>query len=80
MASNESVGANIRRDDLKQYTACLIGDGFVTVPFAAEFLGLSRSTIYALMQAGALRFAKFGRARRIPKKALLEFAASSVLC
>ena len=37
---------------------------------AAAFLGLSRSKLYALMEAGELRFAKFGKSRRIPRAEL----------
>lgn len=59
--------------------ARLVGEGFVTVAQAAEFLGLSRSTVYSLMETGEIRFAKFHRARRIPRTALLDFAARSVL-
>jgi excisionase family DNA binding protein len=56
-----------------------IEGGFVEVVAAAEFLGLSRSKVYQLMDAGQLAYAKFGRARRIPKQALLEYAAKQIV-
>jgi excisionase family DNA binding protein len=45
-------------------------DGLVDVSAAAEFLNMSRSSIYGLMDTGHLRYAKIGKARRIPKKEL----------
>jgi excisionase family DNA binding protein len=64
-------------EDQQQLT--LVGEGFMRVPQAAEFLGVSRSTVYELMDKGQLPYAKFGRSRRIPKRALMEFAAQSVV-
>ena len=54
-------------------------EGFVSVPEAARFLHLSRSKVYALMDEGKLTFAKFGRCRRIPRRALAEFAEQSLI-
>jgi len=54
-------------------------DGFVTVGEAAKFLSLSRAKIYLMMDAGELRFAKFGKSRRIPRRALLELAERSLV-
>jgi excisionase family DNA binding protein len=59
--------------------ASVIEDGFVDVPYAATFLKLSRGKVYGLMDAGQLRYAKFGRSRRIPRKALMEFAQKAVV-
>jgi excisionase family DNA binding protein len=50
-------------------------DGFADVHEAAEFLSMSRSSIYKLMEAGELPYAKFGKARRIPWRALREYGA-----
>ncbi len=55
--------------------AALVEDGLMTVAEAARFLRLSRSTLYAIMDRGELRFAKIGRSRRIPKRAVVELAA-----
>ena len=51
-------------------------DGFVDVGFAAQYLALSRAKVYQLMESGDLKFAKFGRSRRIPRLALLRYAES----
>jgi len=51
-------------------------DGLMDVHEAARFLSLSRSTIYVLMDEGRLPFAKIGRSRRIPRRAVIEFAAA----
>ncbi len=55
--------------------AALVVDGLVNVSEAAEFLRLSRSTVYTLMDQGQLAFVKIGRSRRIPRRALIELAA-----
>jgi excisionase family DNA binding protein len=52
----------------------LIEDGFVNVAGASAFLVVSRSKVYELMEAGELAYAKFGRTRRIPRRALREYA------
>lgn len=56
----------------------LVSDGLVTIAEAASFLRISRSNLYALMDNGSLAFAKIGRSRRIPRRALVVFAARSV--
>jgi excisionase family DNA binding protein len=48
--------------------------GFVGVTEASKFLGLSRATLYKLMNDRDLPFALFGRARRIPRRALVAYA------
>jgi excisionase family DNA binding protein len=53
----------------------LLEGGLLPVSEAAEFLGVSRSMVYALMEDGQLPYVKIGRARRIPRRALLAFAA-----
>jgi excisionase family DNA binding protein len=53
----------------------LLAEGLVPVSEAAEFLGVSRSMVYVLMENGQLPYVKIGRARRIPRRALLAFAA-----
>ena len=57
----------------------VIDEGFVGVPYAVRFLGLSRSKIYGLMDDGALTYARFGRSRRIPLRALHELAERSLV-
>ena len=51
-----------------------VGDGFMTVDEVAEYLSLSRTTIYQMLERGQLPSAKFGRMRRIPRKAVVEYA------
>ena len=53
-------------------------EGLWTVPEAAEFLGVGRSTIYQLMMDGDLPSAKIRGARRVPVRAVREFAAKAV--
>ena len=47
----------------------------LTVPQAAEALGLGRSVIYELLLTGELAGVKIGRARRIPVCSLETFIA-----
>lgn len=49
----------------------------LTVPEAAELLGISRSMIYKLMRRNGLRSLKLGRNRRIPRSAIQEFIAEN---
>lgn len=53
----------------------LCDDGMLTVPEARAFLKVSSTSLYYWMEIGELPYTKFGRARRIPKKALITFAA-----
>jgi excisionase family DNA binding protein len=50
------------------------GEGFARIPEACDFLALSRASIYSLMDAGELQYAKIGRCRRIPWRVLRAFA------
>lgn len=56
--------------------ADLIADGLLTVEQAGRLLSCSRSFLYTRMNAGELPFARLGRARRIPRRAVLDFAAA----
>jgi excisionase family DNA binding protein len=56
-------------------SSCVLQDGLTTVREAASFLCLSRSQVYALMDAGQLVYVKLGRSRRIPKRALVDLAS-----
>ena len=47
----------------------------LTVPEAADTLGIGRSVVYELLLAGELTSVKIGRARRIPMRTLEEFVA-----
>lgn len=58
--------------------ADLVADGLVTVKKAAEFLSVGRSTLYEAMERGRLPYVKIGAARRIPMRALTEFAAANL--
>jgi excisionase family DNA binding protein len=53
----------------------LVSEGLLDVRDAATFLGLSVAKLYGLMESGELAYAKIGRSRRIPRKALIELAA-----
>lgn len=57
----------------------LVGSGLDRVQDVARFLGLSRSMVYKLMDEAALPYVKFGKSRRIPRRAVLEYAASQIV-
>lgn len=56
----------------------LVADGLMLVLEAARFLKVSRSTVYELMDTGLLVYVKLGRARRIPRRAVVELAAANL--
>jgi excisionase family DNA binding protein len=60
-------------------TSEVMGDGFATVLEAARFLKLGRSKVYDLMDAGALRYAKFGKARRLPWAVVRQYAEACLV-
>jgi excisionase family DNA binding protein len=57
----------------------VIAEGFATVEEAAKFLGLSRASVYVLMNDGELASAKFGKARRIPWTSVRTYAAKCLV-
>jgi excisionase family DNA binding protein len=57
----------------------LMLDGLDRVADVERFLKLSQSTVYELMERGMLPFVKIGKSRRIPHRAVLEFAASKLV-
>ena len=70
------------RDRISEAAAPLedvIGEGFMDVREAAAFLGLSRAKLYQLMDTQQIPYARFGRARRLPRKGLAAFARSCLV-
>jgi excisionase family DNA binding protein len=57
----------------------MVEDGLSTVPEAQAFTRLSRSDLYARMGRGELPYVKLGKRRLIPRKALIELAASGIV-
>jgi excisionase family DNA binding protein len=53
----------------------LVADGLLKIVQAETLSGLGRSKLYDLMDSGELPYVKIGRARRIPRQALLELMA-----
>jgi excisionase family DNA binding protein len=56
----------------------MLADGLMTIREAADFLAVSRSTLYVEMDGGRLAYCKIGRARRIPRRAVVELAAANI--
>ena len=57
----------------------LVEAGLDRIREAANFLGISISQAYALMASGDLPYVKFGKSRRIPRRALVEFAKKNLV-
>lgn len=57
----------------------LCADGLLTVAEATQFIGLGKSMLYQLMERGRLPYVRIGRARRIPKRALVQLAAGNLV-
>jgi excisionase family DNA binding protein len=51
----------------------------MTVEEARQFLRVSRSTMYELMDSGQVAYVRFGRNRRVPRRALITFATSGLV-
>jgi excisionase family DNA binding protein len=56
----------------KTMTPELGAKGAALIPEAQEFLRVSRTTLYGLMDNGELAYIKIGRSRRIPWAALVS--------
>ena len=56
----------------------LVAEGLMRVADVARFLGLSRASVYQLMAGGDLPWVKLGRARRVPRRAVVDLAARLV--
>ncbi len=54
-------------------------DGLQPVSVVAEYLALSRSKVYQLMEAGDLRFVKLGKSRRIRWSDVLELVEQNTI-
>lgn len=57
----------------------LVIEGMRTVSEAVDFTHLSRSMLYELMETGRLAYAKIGRRRLIPHRALVELMGESLV-
>jgi excisionase family DNA binding protein len=66
-----SVTTTTQPDCQDQYDQ-LIAGGFKGAPEVAKFLGVSRGTIYSLMDDGTLPSVRIGKARRIPWNGVLQ--------
>jgi excisionase family DNA binding protein len=55
------------------------GSGLASVKEAEQFLSLSRSSVYGLMDKGELRYVKLGKSRRIPWDALDELVRKNTV-
>jgi excisionase family DNA binding protein len=56
----------------------VVAGGFGSVDQVAEFLSLSRATIYKMMDARILPSAKLGKSRRLPWAAVKDYAARAL--
>ena len=57
----------------------LMAEGLMTIEEAVAFSGLSRSTLYTLMNEGKLPYVKVASARRIPRVALKRTLAAGLI-
>ena len=57
----------------------MVQDGLVTIEAAMEFLDISRASLYRLINEGALPTVKLACAHRVPRRALVKFAANHVV-
>jgi excisionase family DNA binding protein len=57
----------------------ILSEGLQRISEAARFLGLSRSTIYKLINNGLLPSVKLGNSRRVPIRAVRELASDRLV-
>ncbi|HEV3385482.1 MAG TPA: helix-turn-helix domain-containing protein [Gemmata sp.] len=57
----------------------MVQDGLITIEAAMDFLDISRASLYRLIKDGTLPTVKLIGARRIPRRALIDLAASRVM-
>jgi excisionase family DNA binding protein len=57
----------------------LVREGLVRIDEAMEFLSVSRASLYRLIDEGSLPTVKLACSRRIPRRALIDFAATHVV-
>lgn len=57
----------------------IVSDGLMKIRDAAKFLGLSRSTLYKLMETGKLSYVKIETSRLVPRRAVVELAERSLV-
>ena len=63
---------------MKTAAESLVEDGMMSVSQAMEFLSISRSHLYELMDRREIPWAKIGRSRRIPRAFLISYIASNL--
>jgi excisionase family DNA binding protein len=56
----------------------LCDSGLMTITEVAQFLKVGRTTVYGLLTAGSLPSVRIGRLRRIPQKAVRQFAEQAM--
>ena len=57
----------------------IVEKGLMRIAEVARFYGVSRAKVYQLMDRGELAWVKLGRARRIPRRAVVELAARRLI-
>jgi hypothetical protein len=74
--SRRSQPAAIPNGDALAPSLSLVDEGCLSIKAAQAFLGgISRASIYTLMEQGELAWTKVGRRRVVPKRALVAFLA-----
>jgi excisionase family DNA binding protein len=68
-------GVDVTANAMAERVKSLLDDGLLSINEACKFLGLSRSTLYKLMDSGDLQYCQIGGTRRLPRRALVELAA-----
>ena len=53
----------------------VVADGLMTVREATEYLSVSRSKLYEMMEKGELAYVKLGRCRRIQRRDLIDLVS-----
>jgi excisionase family DNA binding protein len=78
MTARTKASLHLVKSSTPDSAADLVEEGTMRIKEAVKFTGLSRSFLYVMMDRGDLTWVSFGRARLIPRKALVALLASRV--
>jgi excisionase family DNA binding protein len=57
----------------------LVSEGLLRITETEKLTGMSRATLYRMMESGELPYVQLGKKRRIPRRALAELLAKHLV-
>ena len=69
----------MREEKTQTDREALVGEGLRRVRDVVQFLGVSRTQVYRMMDRGILPYVKLGKSRRVPWQAVLDLAKENLV-